>query len=185
MDPVEKTGTPEGRNRGGDDMSVLQPVRILSRMCHSPEETHEFGRELGARLVSGDTLALIGPLGAGKTHLARGLARGLQVPEDAWLTSPTFTLMAQFPCRLGTFYHLDLYRLDHESHLRELGFSDVLCAGGVVAVEWWDRFMESWLDSTILVRIDLIPDRPLARMIELWILSTPDAPARSARLSPP
>ncbi len=160
----------------------LEPLRVLS--CDLPDAgaTHEFGVALGRVLVAGDTLALVGPLGAGKTHLARGIAAGLEVPSDAWITSPTFTLMAQFPCREGTFYHLDLYRLGHESALWELGFFDVLHAGGVVAVEWWDHFLDTLLPSTLLVKLAPVPDRPDARTLEIWTLPADGWEDRAARL---
>ena len=165
-----------------DAGAPLEPLRVLS--CDLPDSaaTFDFGVALGRVLVAGDTLALIGPLGAGKTHLARGLAAGLEVPADAWLTSPTFTLMAQFPCREGVFYHLDLYRLGHESALWELGFFDVLHAGGVVAVEWWDRFLDTLLPSTVLVRLAHVPGRPDARTLELWTLPADGWEERVARL---
>jgi len=162
----------------------LEPLLVVSTDLPDPEATHRFGVELGRVLVSGDTLALIGPLGAGKTHLARGLAVGLEVSADAWLTSPTFTLMAQFPCREGLFYHLDLYRLGHESALWEMGFFDVLHAGGVVAVEWWDNFLDTLLPSTLVLKLERIPELPDARHLEIWTLPADGWEARVRRLRP-
>ncbi len=160
----------------------VQPVPILTTTLTDADATMAFGEKIGRRLVSGDSLALTGPLGAGKTQLARGLAAGLGVPPEYHLTSPTFTLMAQFPCREGTFYHLDLYRLPDEAALWEMGFFDVLQSPGVIAVEWWDRFMDTWRPDTLLVRLMHVPGgMPDTRRLEMWTLSLGEWEQRIAR----
>jgi len=77
---------------------------------HDPRQTIELGRQLAARLGRGDLVALVGPLGAGKTVLARGLALGLGLEDARLVCSPTFVLVQEYPARLPVF-HLDLYRL--------------------------------------------------------------------------
>lgn len=161
---------------------MLEPIPILAVTLADAGETLAFGEKIGRVLVSGDSLALTGPLGAGKTQLARGLAAGLGVPPEYHLTSPTFTLMAQFPCREGLFYHLDLYRLPDENALWEMGFFDILQSPGVMAVEWWDRFLDTWRPDTLAVRLSDIPGKENARRLEMWTLSSGDWESRVKRI---
>lgn len=103
----------------------------------SADETARAGEMLAALLEPGDVLALAGDLGAGKTCLVQGIARGLGVDEP--VTSPTFNLLLVHPGRL-TLYHFDLYRLDDVLELDDIGFYETLEADGVSAIEWGDRF---------------------------------------------
>jgi tRNA threonylcarbamoyladenosine biosynthesis protein TsaE len=105
----------------------------------SPERTRELGRLLGEHAEGGDVIALSGPLGAGKTCLVQGLARGLGVPESVPVTSPTFGLVHQYPGRLE-LRHADFYRLEGYTRLADAGFDDLLDERGVVVVEWPERF---------------------------------------------
>src|SRR5579871_1879805 len=102
------------------------------------EETQELAARLGALVEKGDVIALVGPLGAGKTAFVQGLARGLGVRE-ARVASPTFNILLEYRGRL-TLHHLDLYRLGDESELIEIGFDHYLYGEGVCAVEWMDKF---------------------------------------------
>lgn len=105
----------------------------------SPETTEELGRLLGGLLRQPVVIWLAGELGAGKTCLTRGLARGLEVAEDEPVTSPSYTFMNQYRGRLA-IYHFDLYRLGHPGELVDLGFEEYLHGSGVTVVEWADRF---------------------------------------------
>ncbi len=105
----------------------------------TPEATQALGAKLGELLQPGDVIGLDGPLGAGKTCLVQGLARGLEVPRDTRVSSPTFTLMNEHPGRL-VLYHVDLYRLNSAAELDELGLWEAADSGGVMAVEWLARF---------------------------------------------
>lgn len=111
-------------------------------VSHSPTETQELGRALGAVLQAGDVVALIGPLGAGKTAFAQGVARGLGVPAEARVASPTFTIVNEHHGRL-TLYHIDLYRIGDASELDEIGLYEYLNGDGVCVVEWFDRVPEA------------------------------------------
>ena len=104
----------------------------------SPEETQALGERLGRVLQAGDVVSLVGELGAGKTCLVQGLARGLGV-ESERVASPTFTIVNQHMGRV-TLYHVDLYRLESARELEEIGLGDYLEGGGVAVVEWFDRF---------------------------------------------
>ena len=102
--------------------------------------TVQLGRLLAADAMPGDLLSLAGPLGAGKTCLVGGLARGLGITGT--VASPSFSLVNQHSGRL-TLYHVDLYRLGHESELAELGLWEAAEAGGVLAIEWLERFPDA------------------------------------------
>ncbi len=104
----------------------------------SAEQTRKLGRLLGELLAPPALLFLTGDLGAGKTCFVQGLARGLQVPEDEPVTSPTFTLMNQYRGR-APLYHFDLYRLGGLDDLLDLGFEEYLYGDGVTVVEWAER----------------------------------------------
>jgi len=101
----------------------------------SPSATEALGRRLGARLRAGDVVALVGPLGAGKTVLARGIAEG--AGARGGIASPSFVIVREYPGPVRV-YHADLYRLEGAAEVAELGL-DELAAQGILIVEWADR----------------------------------------------
>ena len=101
-------------------------------------QTLDLGEQLGRLLGQSALILLQGDLGAGKSVLARGIARGLGVPGDVPITSPTFTLMNHYPARLD-LYHFDLYRISDPDELIEIGFDDYAFGNGVALVEWPER----------------------------------------------
>ena len=110
----------------------------------SPEATRAAGRLLGGAFgPEGGTIALVGPLGAGKTLFVKGLAEGLEIAPEL-VSSPTFVIANEYPIA-GTrvLAHVDLYRIESESELFGTGFLDWLEPGNVVAVEWSDRLPEA------------------------------------------
>lgn len=118
----------------------------------SEDETLALGIQIG-RLIEQPILILLqGDLGAGKTVLARGIARGLGVPEQTPITSPTFTLMNHYPARLD-LYHFDLYRLSDPDELIELGFDEFAHGSGVSLVEWPERLDDRGFDR---LRLELV-----------------------------
>jgi len=109
-----------------------------------PDETFERGAALGRSIgAHGLAIALIGPLGAGKTVFVKGLASGLGI-DPRVVSSPTFVIAQQYAIAEGpeTLHHVDLYRLESSLELDSIGFDDMLGRGQVVAVEWADRFPE-------------------------------------------
>jgi len=104
----------------------------------SPAGTTALGRRIAGRLGAGDCVALAGELGSGKTVLVRGIAGGLGLADERWVSSPTFVLVREYPARVPV-YHVDLYRLGQpEAELADLGIEEML-ADGVVLIEWGDR----------------------------------------------
>jgi tRNA threonylcarbamoyladenosine biosynthesis protein TsaE len=104
----------------------------------SPDETRALGERLGRALRAGDVVGLVGPLGAGKTTFAQGIAAGAGVPADRHVASPTFSLVNEHPGRMP-FVHADLYRIADDAELGELGIDDAFDRAAV-AIEWIDRF---------------------------------------------
>ncbi len=107
----------------------------LRELTSSPEETRDLASGLAHAARRGDVIVLQGALGAGKTTFAQGFARGLGV--EGPVTSPTFTLVRQYPCVLGQLVHVDVYRLEHLAEVADLGLAD-LVEDGVALVEWGD-----------------------------------------------
>jgi tRNA threonylcarbamoyladenosine biosynthesis protein TsaE len=116
--------------------------------------TEAIGRRLGAGLFPGAVVALIGPLGAGKTHLARAIAEGLGIPSSRVVTSPTFVLIQEYQARLPLF-HFDVYRLAGPGELHDLGFHEYLEGGGVSLVEWADRVEECLPPEHLRVTLEI------------------------------
>jgi tRNA threonylcarbamoyladenosine biosynthesis protein TsaE len=128
-------------------------------VTRSEEETEAFGESLAADLSPDDVVYLIGDLGAGKTCLARGLARGLGAVSRE-VASPTFALLHEYAGADGTIRlrHLDLYRLkDRSEDLEVLGLPEAV-AGAPIVVEWPGEAIRKALLPTVEVRIDRLPD---------------------------
>ena len=108
----------------------------------SPEATREIGRLLGVRLACGHVVALVGPLGSGKTTLVKGIADGAGVAEPRQVNSPTFVIVNEYEAGSGSaglrIYHIDAYRLRSAGDLEALGF-DEMCVQGAAVLEWADR----------------------------------------------
>ena len=143
------------------------PMRTVVR-CATAAETRALGRRLAAVARPGDRIALIGPLGAGKTELAKGFAAGLGVVEV--VDSPSFTLMAEYEGRLRLF-HLDLYRLTGTAEVFDGGLLDEREAEGVTLLEWGDRLTADLDPDRLEVTVDVDEDE--ARRIEI-IAATAD-----------
>ena len=121
---------PDGRENKKASALVLETGSV--------QQTIALGQTIGRRLESPMTILLFGDLGSGKTAFAQGLARGLDVPESIAVTSPTYTLINEYPGRLP-FYHVDLYRLSQPIDPEEIGLSELFADSGIVAIEWAER----------------------------------------------
>lgn len=121
--------------RAGSTSVTDAPHEFVS---DSVERTIELGAQIGRTLRGGEIIALIGELGAGKTHLIKGVALGLAVTDPHNVTSPTFTLINKYPGWLP-LYHVDAYRLKNAAELDAIGFDEICHPPAVVIVEWADR----------------------------------------------
>jgi tRNA threonylcarbamoyladenosine biosynthesis protein TsaE len=127
----------------------------------SPEQTLAAGESLGnslrERYPGGVPVLLIGPLGAGKTVLAKGMARSLGVTEP--VISPTYTIISEYHGGTAPLYHIDLYRVEGRDQIENLGLEDILSADGYVIVEWGEKLEssvgEEWLAGGPHVRVTL------------------------------
>ena len=119
---------------------------------HSPEETQEIGVKIGCQLSPGDVVALIGDLGAGKTCLTQGIARGVGVYQDQTVNSPSYILINEYEGKIP-IYHIDLYRLERLEDIVALGLEDYLEGDGICVIEWADRMGELLPESHIQVTI--------------------------------
>lgn len=114
-------------------------------------ETEELGCRLGRVLEPGAVVAYTGDLGAGKTAFTRGIARGLEIPEQ--VTSPTFTIVNEYEGGRLPLFHFDMYRLGSSEELFDIGWDDYLARGGVCAVEWSENVEDALDDDAIRVEI--------------------------------
>lgn len=109
-----------------------------SVLCHSAAATQELGVRLAGELAPGDTVALNGDLGAGKTCLIQGICRGLGVQD--WVNSPTFILINEYRGRADVpIYHFDLYRIQAPEELEDLGAEEYFSSDGICLIEWAER----------------------------------------------
>ncbi len=120
----------------------------------SPDETEIFGRRLGALLEPGDVVCLSGPLGAGKTCLARGILAGTGATGP--VSSPTFVIVHEHPGRVPA-YHIDAYRLECGDDAAALGLEEYLPGEGVAVVEWPENIPDFIPPDALWVRLDRLP----------------------------
>jgi tRNA threonylcarbamoyladenosine biosynthesis protein TsaE len=113
---------------------------VATFISNSPEETEAFARRFSEKIKPGDVLALTGGLGSGKTQFVKGLAAALGATTAA--TSPTFTLIHEYPGGRLPIYHLDFFRLEDRQSAERLGFDDYFFGDGVSVIEWADRFTD-------------------------------------------
>ncbi|MBI4601517.1 MAG: tRNA (adenosine(37)-N6)-threonylcarbamoyltransferase complex ATPase subunit type 1 TsaE [Planctomycetes bacterium] len=125
----------------------------------SPAETVEIARRLGSRLEGGETIALEGDLGAGKTTFTRGLCEGLGLEDMRLVSSPTYVLEHIYPARLPV-HHYDAYRLASAAELAALGFQERIAAGAVLVIEWADKVAEVLPEERLRVELSFPEGEP-------------------------
>lgn len=128
------------------------------------EATARLARRLAAVAARGDVVLLEGDLGAGKTTFVRYLARGLGVPDEVAITSPTFALVHELPGRVPVV-HADLYRLAEADELIEIGLEEHLHGGAIVVIEWGQRFREALGEPVLSLHLELRGDT--ARRVQI------------------
>lgn len=122
----------------------------------TPEAMEALGRESAAGVKAGTVIALVGGLGAGKTHWTKGLVAGLG--SQAEVTSPTFGLIHEYPDGQLPVFHLDFYRLESPEELIAMGWDELLDENGVIIAEWGDRFPELFPPGTRWIHFTLEAD---------------------------
>ncbi len=125
----------------------------LKLVTKTDSETRQLGQHIGECLQNAAIIRLAGDLGSGKTCLVQGLARGLEVPNGYDITSPTYTLVHEYPGRIP-LVHIDLYRIHGEMDAETIGLQDMLGQEVVLAVEWADRLGETFWPDLPTLNID-------------------------------
>ncbi len=124
-------------------------------VSHSPEETLLWAEKYAETLRAGDTVLLDGDMGAGKTVLAKGIARGLGISDE--ITSPTYAYVNTYGEKL---FHFDCYRIASERQAVELGFCDYFLSGGICLVEWSENIAGLLPENCKRVRISGMGEGP-------------------------
>ncbi len=148
----------------------------LAIYTDSAAATRAVGQIIGEAARPGDVYLLTGPLGAGKTCLTQGIARGLGVPGYA--RSPTFVLVTRYRGRLA-IHHADLYRIEHPAEAWDLGLEDIIAAGeDILIVEWADRAAGIFPDDALWITLDYAVDDNNAAACEMIPDDDGSVPAR-------
>ena len=128
-------------------------MKSLEIVSNSAEQTRKIGLKLGKLAASGDVIFLVGPLGAGKTCLTQGIARGLGINE--YTASPSFVLVREHRGKLP-LYHIDLYRLDRIEEVAQLGLDESLYGNGVCVVEWADKGLSVLPEEYLFIEMQIV-----------------------------
>ena len=138
---------------------ICKQIQITTE---SLEETRLLGRKIGASISSGTVICLTGDLGSGKTSFVQGLAVGLGVPDDYYITSPTYVLINEYTGRYPLF-HVDLYRIEDTVDFEDIGLYEILHGKGVVAVEWAEKlsndFLSGYLTKHLTIHFEILNDK--------------------------
>ena len=134
--------------------TIAEQVQITTR---SFNETQALGQKIGALLSARTVVALTGDLGSGKTTFMQGLARGLGVPNDYYITSPTYTLINEYAGRYP-LYHVDLYRIEAPVCFEDIGLYEILHDDNIVAIEWADRLHANLPAEHVAVHFEILDD---------------------------
>jgi tRNA threonylcarbamoyladenosine biosynthesis protein TsaE len=143
---------------------------ILEFLSRREEETVKLGRRLGKACQGGEVILLEGPLGAGKTCLAGGIAQGLEIAQPA--VSPTYVILRSYASPRGlTLHHLDFYRLGGDEDLETIGLEDCFGEDRVILAEWPSRCPRAFPEFTLLLQLDLAGET--ARRIQAFAGTLP------------
>ncbi len=126
---------------------------MATYISHSPAETEALGEEWGRSAKAGWVIAVSGDLGAGKTQLVKGIARGLGITSR--VHSPTFTLVNEYSGGRLALFHLDLYRLETPEQILSAGLDDYLQPKGISVIEWAERWPASQSPRPLFRRVNI------------------------------
>jgi tRNA threonylcarbamoyladenosine biosynthesis protein TsaE len=125
----------------------------------SAEETIALGRDLASLLTPPKIVLLRGNLGAGKTTIVKGIARGFGASEEEDVTSPTFTLIHEYRGPAATLYHIDLYRVDTQRELETLGLDDLMSENSVLLIEWGEKFPRFERERDVEIALERVSEQ--------------------------
>lgn len=125
-------------------------------------DTEKLGRFLGKTAGPGDVICLDGDLGAGKTTLSQAIARGLEVPANCYVTSPSFAILHEYDGRIP-LYHMDFYRLQGVDEVLDLGFEEYFYLSGLTVIEWSKRAVEILPEERL--SLEILRDNDQSRTI--------------------
>ena len=113
---------------------------MIKSITHSADETLQLGKSLGSKLIAGDLVLLFGDLGAGKTCLTQGICLGAGLDKNTYIRSPTFTLINEYQGEVPIF-HIDLYRLETEAEIMNLGLEEIIYSKAITIIEWSEKLI--------------------------------------------
>ncbi len=130
--------------------------KILNRQTSSSvKDTLNIGKKLAKSFGPGTVVSLTGALGAGKTALVKGMAKGLGIDEE--ITSPTFTIISIYEGDIP-LYHVDLYRIQESNELYDIGLEEIIYGDGITAIEWPEKAVNLLPEHTISITIQIQTD---------------------------
>ncbi len=135
---------------------------MLQLKSKSPQETYRTGHEIGQMLNEGSLILLSGELGAGKTCLAQGIARG--AGYNGYVASPSFVLVREYSGRCN-IYHIDFYRLEDIAEIAELGMDDYIYGDGVCIIEWAEKAAGYMPEENLAIILEHIPGEDESRFV--------------------
>ena len=125
-------------------------------ITNSKEETVALAEKLAGKLNNHDVIFYIGGLGMGKTAFTQGLCNGLGIKTD--VTSPTFAIVNEYHGRPLSLFHFDVYRIENEDQLFNIGFDDYLDYDGVLAIEWSENIADFFYDNNITITFEKLDE---------------------------
>ena len=142
---------------------IVPPLAAKGHLTLDEGELRHWGIELGQAIKAPLVISITGELGAGKTTLAQSICEGYGVTET--VTSPTYALVHQYDSVKSSVYHVDLYRLDSESQLTNIGWDDILTDRALVIVEWPERAGGRMPDDHLHIDLEYLAGDPDRRVL--------------------
>lgn len=125
-------------------------------ITNSKEETIELAEKLAKKLKNHDIIFYVGGLGMGKTAFTQGLCNGLGIKAE--VTSPTFAIVNEYYGKPLNLYHFDMYRIENEDQLFNIGFDDYLDYNGILAIEWSENIKDFFDENNITITFKKLGD---------------------------